>query len=219
MIAALISAIKQFLGNVTSAGDGVTIGGVTQWVADIVNAIVWVMGQELGSVQYSEQYATQIGKDFEQIEGYQIARWNALLTRILPNTVANAVGYVYSNGIDPLRHDVASLHTQVNALVELTNSLESWRNSIVDPDLAYILYTLNAWGRDYGQAWATLDDWLLRPGDFGQWAAAPVIGPLVAYLADPDHAQTRDNLTGIISGAWSEQPDKTFDDFLKMLVS
>lgn len=195
------------------------IENVNNWLARAITAIATYQEQEFGAVQFSNQYCTQIGSDLIQIENSQQHRWNALLQTILPNTVRNAVGYVYSNGIDPLKRTVAVLQGQVNDLVKDVNSLLEWRENVADPQFT-TLFDYDAVLTDtFAPGWRVLNDWLANPGDFGSWAAAPVIGPIVAYLADPAHSVTRDNLAAILAQAWADEPDKIWNDLAEMLVS
>ena len=46
-----------------------------------------------------------------------------------------------------------------------------------------------------------------------------MIGPLVSYLAQPEHSGTRDNLTLIMVGAWDEKTNKVWEAVLAWVVS
>lgn len=212
--------IANKLGRGATLQDAVdSIVAVDNWVGRALAAMFEYGGQEIGAVQFSAQYAKQIGHDFEEIEGRQQERWNRLFEVIMPNSLAHAVGYVYSDGIVPLRHTVSSLSDSLFQAWQNIGNLNAWRNNVAQPELNDLESFKATFMRDYLPAIEILRDWLANPSHFGEWAAPPVIGPIVAYLADDSHKQTRDNLTDILAQAWAETPDKVWADFEEMLVS
>jgi len=46
-----------------------------------------------------------------------------------------------------------------------------------------------------------------------------LIGPLVSYLAAPEHKTTRDNLTLIIADAWTEDTNLVWEAVLRLMVA
>lgn len=211
LIAGGVTAIWQQIQNGKKSGTVHNLWGyvsiLADWVRAIVNDFSWVMGQENGAVTFSAQYAKQIGKDFETIEGYQQARWRRLTEVILPNTLSHAVGYVYSDGIVPLRQRMNAAEAKIVNLGGRMNVLEAWRTVYVDPWISRIYNWEVAVTKDYADGWNTVNDWLAHPGHFADWATAPLIGPTINYYADATHAESRDNLAKIMVAAWYEEPE------------
>lgn len=196
-----------------------TINAVQVWLARTIEAIAQYQGQEQGAVQFSAQYARQIGHDFEEIEGYQIERWTRLLQVILPNSINYAVGYVYSDGVIPLRHAVGGLTQSLKLAWQDISKLDNWRTLTADPELSSLVAFQDMVTKNYLPAVDVLRDWLANPAHFGNWAAPPLIGPIIVYLANPQHQGSRDNFTLVLGGAWSEVAEATWTDIENMLVA
>lgn len=184
------------------------------WLARTITAIVGVWHQQQGAVDTSQQYAKQIGHDLIQVEGATEARFRLVRDQWLPHSLAFLSGRLYQQAIVPLRRQVQGLIAQLAAIIGRLVALERWRQSWVDPAIAnyYGVRNTNL------PAWRQLRQWLAAPGEFGQWAAPPITGPLIGYLAADQHKASRDNLSLILSAAWTEVPDRTWQHLLALLV-
>lgn len=181
-------------------------------VADVLNN---ADQQADSSVTAATEAATQlevIGQDVKDTT-------ERIVFTILPHSMAWLSGYLVSKFITPLQAAVAELKSSVAFLMGWRGQIDTWRKDHVDPEL-------ETWEQfhAYFIGWPTavlavLHDWLQYPDHFAQWAAAPLIGPLVSYLAAPEHKQTRDALTSIVAQAWAEESGVVFDDMLTFLVS
>lgn len=195
---------KRTQGEIQGAWDA--IEAVNAWVGRVVTAIAGTQGQEQGAVQYSAQYAQQIGHDFEQIEGDWEAIFDRLLKVILPHSFSHLAGYISAVTMAPLRNAVKLLQGLVDKIAVQVQELLNWKQFTVTPALARFDTFLADFFKGDQPAINILNDWLTHPADFGQWAAAPVVGPIVAYLADETHDATTDNLSAIMLRAWLDHP-------------
>lgn len=208
---------KRTDARITSAMD--MAEAVNQWVGRAITAIITYDEQEFGAVGFSAQYAKQIGHDLEQIQGTHERYWNRLFDVIIPKTLAHAVGYVYSDGIVPLRVFQRAALKRFTDDEGRLNVLEGWRQQWVDPNIATLEGFRANVIANYFPVVNVLRDWLTHPGDFGDWAAAPITGPLIAYLADQTHQQSRDNLSRIMVAAWQEVPNDVWESVLQWVVT
>lgn len=215
----LYGQIKSGLSSGTVKNYGPYIDNVATWVEALVSGIAWVFGQEAGAVKYSAQYVHNFTSWLGAAESAREASFTRLTDVILPASFAHLVQYVYTTWVVPINNDLQGLHNQVSALVQSLNAIDGWITNTANPDLYALLVFRQGLISGYMPQWDVLNDWLARPGDFGQWAAAPIIGPLVAYLADPAHKLTRDNLTAIIAQAWSEEAEGVWEDVQQWLTA
>jgi hypothetical protein len=128
-----------------------------------------------------------------------------IVQTIIPHSMAWLSGYMVSHFISPLQSAVKELQSDVSFLMGWRNQIDSWRHEFVDPNVELWVgfrQFFDGWPQSILFRWK---DYFDNPDDFAQWATAPLIGPLVAYLAAPEHKQTRDNLTDIIAKAWAEE--------------
>lgn len=171
--------------------------------------------QANSSVTAATEAATQIeviGQDVKDTT-------ERIVGTILPHSMAWLSGYLVSHFITPLQQAVAELKSNVAFLLGWRGQIDTWRKDYVDPHISdWITFDdfFYSWPLSILLMWK---DWLAQPAGFGQWAAPPLIGPLVSYLAAPEHKQTRDNLTGIIAQAWAEESQTVLDAVLTFLVS
>lgn len=195
------------------------IEAVNNWVGRVITAIADVQGQEQGAVLWSATDAKQIGHDFEQIEGDWESNFDRLLDTILPQSFKHLVGYVYSDGIVPLRVAMRATQDSIVTVTGRVNTLFAWRNTYVDPLLEGYQQFIAWWDANFSAPALTLIDWLDHPGNFGTWAAPPIVGPLIAYLADATHQQSRDNLAKIMVAAWYEEPNDIWALMMQWLLA
>ena len=130
---------------------------------------------------------------------------------VIPNSLSWTIGYVVSHLIDPLRRSIAILNLEVAKLEQWEAEIKVWRARWVDPQLA-LWVGFRQWFDEWPRGVLfTVHDWLQHPNVFAQWAAPPLIGPLVSYLAGQPHKQSRDALALIMVNAWSEEPIRVLD--------
>lgn len=195
------------------------IEAVNNWLGRTITAIADYDTQEMGAVQYSADAAQQIGHDLEQIQGTHQRYWNRLFDVILPHSLQHAFEYTRQWAIDYFSPPITQLENYVRDLLNRTSRLEGWERDVVDPDLSLLLNFRSDFFRGDQPSINVLIDWLRRPGDFGEWATPPIIGPVVAYLADPAHETTRDNLSRILVDAWTEVPNDIWEAILRWSVT
>lgn len=223
VLAAALRAGLIWLGRKTIQGG---IGSVKEalvnlgeWIDWLTSVIGDVFAAAKGAEDYSERWATEagqqiaeIGSDLKQITDhtYQV---------VIPHSMSWLAGYAVTHWIDPIRADLQALHKAVNQLGLALAALQQWRQHRADP-------LLNAWAgfHEWFSGWpqSVLFRWhgyFQRPGEFGDWAAAPITGPIISYLADPQHKTSRDNLAAIMVDAWSAEPQVIWDAMLEWLVS
>lgn len=142
-----------------------------------------------------------------------------IVQTILPHSMAWLSGYIVSHFVTPLQQRMDAAESSIRFLLGWRGQIDTWKNDWVTPHLTdWINFD------DFFYTWPisvlmTWRDWFAAPDQFAQWAAAPLIGPLVSYLAAPEHKTTRDNLMAIVAQAWSEESGVVFDDMLKFLLS
>jgi hypothetical protein len=188
-------------------------------IVALANALASNEFQEYGAVKWSATDAKQIGHDLEQIEGDWEANFTRLTDVILPQSFKHLVGYVFSTGITPLRVAMRQAQADITKLTGRVNVLDAWRNSYVDPLLIGWQQFIAWWDNNFSGPALTLIDWLERPADFGTWAAPPIVGPLIGYLATAEHAESRDNLAKIMVAAWYEEPDAIWQLMMQWLLA
>lgn len=167
------------------------------------------------SVTAATDAATQaevIGQDVKDITEHTY-------TIVIPHSLSWLAGYLVSHFITPILERLNKDESDIRFLLGWRGQIDVWRHRFVDPNV---------------ERWVGFHDWFVtwpqsilfrwkeyfdHPDEFGAWAAAPITGPLVAYLAAPEHKTTRDNLTRIIAQAWSEGSAVVFDDMLTFLLS
>jgi hypothetical protein len=140
-------------------------------------------------------------------------------TVVIPHSMSWLSGYIVSHFVAPLQERVGRLESEVANLTRNVDILRAWRTNFVDPNVELWVgfrQFFDGWPQSILFMW---HDWLENPSKFADWATAPLTGPLVAYLAAPEHKQTRDNLTQVIGQAWREDANRIWEDVLAWLVS
>lgn len=194
-----------------------------QSVSSAVNAVLMVIlrvkQQEAGAWKYVQPLARDVGDELASMADDTQFVTERIVDTILPRSLAFLNGYIFSHGIVPLRNQVRSIEGEIGKLSGRVSVLEIWRKTYADPhimDWRRFNSYFNTWPVDVLNTWHS---WFGNPHLFGQWAAAPVVGPIVSYLAEADHQQTRDNLSLIMTDAWSEAPNATWENILQWLVT
>jgi hypothetical protein len=221
-VGAALGILTGALGGGASAGPGdVSQDQLTPILLDIeyrFSIIADVLSKAdsdaTAAVTAATEAATQmevVGQDVKDIT-------TQTYTVVIPHSLSWLSGYIVSHFIAPIQDDIKTLKGKVNALTSWSATITSWRSNYVDPNLKTLI-GFRAWFIGWPQAiMFTWQDWFAHPDHFAQWAAAPLVGPLIAYLADPSHKQTRDNLTDIISQAWREESNDTLEDLYAFLL-
>jgi hypothetical protein len=217
-MSAISAGAGAFIDKITGtslAGSGtVDVDNLNNVLGDIVNVLVILKdtmdaadSTSTEAVTAATDAATQIeeiGQDVKDIteHTYQV---------VIPHSMSWLAGYIVSHFIDQLRRAVAILNQEVAKIEQWEAEIKVWRARFVDPNV-----TLWVGFRQWFDTWprGVLERWHMyftHPDQFAQWAAPPLIGPLVSYLAAPAHKQTRDSLTLILLKAWSEEPTRVLD--------
>ena len=213
--------LKAFL-NAGNAGDPITRDDVAQVfdeieyrfsiISDVFDTADSAARAAVTAATDAAGQAERIGQDVKDIT-------EKLVDTIIPHSLSWAIGYVWSHGITPLGQRVEALEDTMLVVLARLDVLESWRVKFVDPNLTRWIgwhEWFSGWPQNVLFTW---HDWFEHPAHFGQWAAAPVVGPLVAYLADREHKETRDNLTEIVLAAMSERPEQSWEAVQRWLVT
>lgn len=225
-----MSAIATGLGVLIDTLDGSAGGGnaqVTQddlvpVIRDIVAAFTVIKDAldaadkaATASVTAATDAATQIeqiGSDVKDIteHTYQV---------VIPRSMSWLAGYLISGAVDQVRSVIgADLH-KIDFLDGWRGQIDTWRNDHVDPELT-AWRSFKAWFDTWPTSiLTTWHGWFQRPAEFGAWAAPPLIGPLVSYLADGQHKRLRDDLSLILVKAWTDEPTLVMDAVIAWLVS
>ena len=165
----------------------------------------------LAATEAADQ-ATVIGQDVKDITEHTY-------TVVIPHSMSWLAGYIVSHFISPLEERVGKLESSVAFLMGWRGQIDSWRRNFVDPNVEkWVGFRewFDSWPQGILFRWK---DYFDNPSHFADWATAPLVGPIVAYIADPAHKQTRDNLTLILSGALRDDSQRVYNDVLSWLLS
>ena len=165
----------------------------------------------LAATEAADQ-AEVIGQDVKDITEHTY-------TVVIPHSMSWLAGYIVSHFITPLEERVGKLESSVAFLMGWRGQIDSWRRNFVDPNVEkWVGFRewFDAWPQGILFRWK---DYFDNPVHFADWATAPLVGPIVAYIADPAHKQTRDNLTLILSGALRDDSQRVYNDVLSWLLS
>lgn len=138
---------------------------------------------------------------------------------VIPGSLSWLYGHVEQKDLVPIRHRLDGVETAVRLLGNWRHIIDNWRNSYVDPLLHGWQQFIHWWDQNFSVPAGMLIEWVNHPAEFGKWAAAPLIGPIIGYLSLPEHKQSRDNLSQLMVKAWSELPEDTLDDLELWLVT
>lgn len=218
-VSALINYFKQqqVNRNITELWRGATV--TAQWVGWFVDFVSDVFGAAKGGEDASEAWATNAGGSIAKIGLDLKDVTEHTYNTVIPNSMSWLRGDIYKNGINPLRAWLGRVEKEIGALSGRVSVLEFWRKDYADPHIRD-WREFNSWFHTYPIGVVnTWHDWFQRPHNFALWAAPPLIGPIVSYLAAPEHQQSRDNLTRIMAQAWQEVPNDIWEDTLAFLVT
>jgi hypothetical protein len=208
----VISIIGQAIGRVLGGGGGgvnaptwddlVPLFSSLKYAIDVISHIFDEAGGLAAASRPLNGAAgaaiTRIGADVKNIteHTYEV---------VIPHSLAWLKGDINRTLITPLWKYVIADHHLIEFLLGWRGQIDSWRHTWVDPELrdwhgfhkwfdTWPISVISTWRR-----------WFAHPNEFGDWAAAPITGPLIGYLAEPAHVTSRDNLTQIVVDA---MPDK-----------
>lgn len=222
-IGAAVGILAGGLVNPTGAGSRpVTnddLAGVWSDIQYRFTVIADVLKDADNQVANAGQAATEAATQAEVIGQNVKDITNRTYTVVIPHSMSWLAGYMVSHFITPLQVRMDTAESNIRFLLGWRGQIDNWRKTFVDPNVELWVgfrQFFDSWPQSILFMWK---DWLENPDHFAQWAAAPLIGPLVSYLAATEHKQTRDNLTGIIGRAWAEESGKVYDDVLTFLLS
>lgn len=220
----LLGALANALRDPSSAGSDsealhLAVDNIYGTLSSIARGVVYVFYQVWGAKQYELPLAQQIGKDMETVQGANENSMDHIAYTILPNSLNYLQGFIFSTGIVPLRAVTKQLADTLTTVQKRLTEDENWLYNWVVPSVKDYYAFKDAFYKGDQPSINVLIDWLHNPAGFGTWAAPPLIGPLVAYLADRNHQATRDNLASIMVNAWSEEPDTIWGAVQNWLVA
>lgn len=203
-----------------------SIGAVRDAVLQLGQAIDWltgitqdVFGAAKGGENYSERWATQAGEGIAKLGDDLKAITEHTYDTVIPRSLSWLDGYIVAHQIDPLRLRIAQEQHQIDFLMGWRSQIDTWRHKFVDPHIEQWIgwrKWFDGWPQGVLYRW---HDWFQHPAGFGQWAAPPVAGPLVAYIADRQHERLRDDLALILVKSWATEPDRIWTAVEEWLVS
>jgi hypothetical protein len=158
-------------------------------------------GQQIkGAHRDSQGRGAGIGADVNDIAGAMRGNFERLYNTILPSSIAWLDGHLMANEINPIKGRLHNDEKAIGGLENWADRMKAWRDDTVDPEIKDTRGFKTDFNKNLRPTVDQWVSWFRAPGDFGEWAAAPLIGPLVAYLKDPSHTGTRDGLTSVIIG-------------------
>lgn len=211
------------LANPSAAGPApVTVDDLMPILSDIAyrfSVVADVLDSADRSADSSVTAATDAAAQIEVIGQDVKDTSERIVNTIIPHSMAWLSGYIVSHFITQLQQAVRDLQSSVAFLMGWRGQIDTWRHDFVDPNVELWVgfrQFFDGWPQSILFRWK---DYFDNPDHFAQWAAAPLIGPMVSYLAAPEHKQTRDNLTDIIATAWAEEANDIFSDVMAFLLA
>lgn len=138
---------------------------------------------------------------------------------VIPHSMSWLAGYLVSHFIAPLQERMSKAESDIRFLLGWRSQIDVWRHDFVDPNVEKWI-GFHEWFTGWPQGvlfrW---HDYFDNPAHFADWATAPLVGPIVAYLAAAEHRQSRDNLSRIMVDAWEEVPNDVWISILKWSVT
>lgn len=190
-----------------------------QWIGWFADFVGDVFGAAKGGENASEEWSGNAAGSIEKIGSDLKDVTEHTYNTVLPNSLSWLRGNIYANGINPIRREITSIEKQLGTISGRVSVLEFWRKDYADPHIRD-WRIFNSWFHTYPIGVVNLwHEWFQHPHEFALWAAAPLIGPLVSYLAAPEHKDTRDNLALIMVQSWQEVPNRVWEDVLDWMVT
>lgn len=193
--------------------------GTGEWISWFATFVTDVFGAARGGEDASEQWAANARDGMVKIGDDLKAITEHTYQTVIPHSLSWLDGHIFQTGISPLRREAASMEKEIGTVTGEVNALRIWRTHKADPDLnSYVAFRgwFDKWPTDVLNTW---HEWFAHPHNFALWAAPPLIGPLVSYLAAPEHKQTRDNLGLIVLDSWSEDTRTAWERLLQFMVT
>lgn len=190
-----------------------------QGIHNVLKVLAQAMEDADNKLQEAVTAATDAATQFENIGNDVKSITEHTYTVVIPHSMSWLAGYVVTHWIDPLRRAVAILNEEVAKIEQWEAEIRVWRAHFVDPNITLWVgfrEWFNTWPRGVLFRW---HDWFEHPDHFAQWAAPPLTGPIVSYLAAPGHKQARDNLMLILLRAMQEDRDPAWEAVLQFMVT
>lgn len=168
-------------------------------VAELLSAMLWVLGQVQGAWRFVQPLAEGVGKDWEQLAGEYDATFTHLTDTVIPRSLAHAVGYVFSTGIVPLRQQLRKVDSQLRFLMGWRGQIDTWRKHTVDPAITDWRQFHHWFDHNAAPIIATVDGWLKHPDRFAKWAV-PILGdPLTVWFVNQAKRSTQDAVAAVLA--------------------
>jgi hypothetical protein len=185
---------------------------VVQWAEDIFKAEKSAWDSAAGDINTGAEGLGQVAYN-------EMVAWQHLLTVILPNTVRWTVGNIHAWADEKYGAAIDGIDAFMRQAGPDIAALKDWRKYTADPDLKAWVDFVTWWNKDAAQPILRWIDFSGNPGDFANWATPPLVGAIIAYLSDPAHKQTRDDLAALMVKAWGEEPGTIADRVNDWLTS
>jgi hypothetical protein len=225
-VGALANAGSDIITVITGGGSGSSApvstraaGEVVGWLGRAILAIAQMCQQEYGAVTYSATLAKQIAQDLVDAEKDTEACLDHLQNVVLPHALSYLAGDIYQTDIFPLKQSLSKLSKTVATLTKEVSTLDAWRASKVDPDLALLINFRTTWIKQYQAANNTLLSWLRNPANLANFLVSAMSTALYDYWSQPAHAAELKRVALLLVNAWATEPENIEDSIERWLVA
>lgn len=206
IIEGIVGAILNALGGANNAGDPleeVKVGfiHIAEVIRNMADALSRLFGGIRGAWQFAKPHTIGAAEAIGNTAYNQDQMWARLLDTILPHSLKWLDGALHKWAIGHFQPQINRLARSVKFLMGWRGQIDHWRKTQVDPELHKLMSfrkLILGWPMDILKTWR---DWFAHPAHFAKWAAAPLIGPTLAYYADRKHKLSRDMLTATVVDA------------------
>jgi hypothetical protein len=179
----------------------------------------WLFQQTADAATIQAEWGNPFLNTIESMAHTDANNWDALLHRILPNSLHWLQGWIASNWIVPLNVVVSQNTTAITNDQKAIGVLADWDTDYGNPMYDFLAPSMLLNPKDTAATLAAWNYYFQHPDSFGTWAAPPMDGSLLAYWNDPNHKQSRDALMLIIVRAFQEKPGDVMDALEQWMVT
>jgi hypothetical protein len=161
------------------------------------------------NADHESQLAANAGTDAgNQVGEIGLQLYNVtkrLIDTIIPGSMSWVRGDIILHDIDPLRKTVKDLGDKITGFVKFEDTIDAWRKTTVDPDLAKFLAFIKWFDTWPLQVLNTLHDWTQHPSDLARWITPYLAPVIVPYLGDKAQRALLELLTAELLSAISDE--------------